>query len=403
MRPTAALTLLPATLLLVATLRRDTAVTATSLDDSLSKFQAFLGKAVAEEFYHDLDTLAEVRHWTALISARALNETLATVEVVEDTHVPDKVEFLFGKPHPAPSSELHASSSHAPGLDIATALAILDTVYESASKVGDFDTPETFNAHYAPTLPRTILLAPATKATVYGGSMLNLLVDNVRKKASLPQQALPWLVPRCETFDVEYFHSADRTIFYNSLAAGLAGIAFSGSGTPGLPAIPGALPTPLLVNYVSTLSIQLHMLQSLAAAAHLDPSDDAVRTMIYLCLVADGASSSFGRAAKNMAELLAHHSVDQVPAQLIHRINRKVGTKLVRKFAVANKEKGALVTLGGIVPLIGKVVGFVVDAGTTWSIGKVGKYVFCPQGMPRLVPEVEYEVYGVEESVKNEL
>ncbi|RUS21079.1 hypothetical protein BC937DRAFT_93715 [Endogone sp. FLAS-F59071] len=389
MLPKASLTILPATVLLIASLYCFTAAHAVSLDDSLSKFQQFLGKTVAEEFYHDQDTMADARRWTALISARALNENLAT-EVINQIQVPDSVESLFGRRQPAPEAELR-SSTPTPGLDIATALAILDSAYDSAAKAGEFETPKEFDAHYTPTFTRTNLLSPAIKTTVYGGSALNLIADNIRKKADLPQEALPWLSPRCETFDVEYFRSADRIIFYNSLAAGLAGIAFASSGSSPV-TIPGSLPTSLLANYVSTISIQLHMLQNLASAAGLNTDDDAVRTMIYLCLVADGATTSFGRAAKNMAELLTHHSVEQIPSQLIKRINRKVGVKLVRKFADANKQKGVMVTLGGIVPVVAKTVGFIVDTGSTWAIGKVGKYVFCPVGTPPLVPKVEFEM-----------
>ncbi|CAI2184697.1 19078_t:CDS:2 [Funneliformis geosporum] len=57
------------------------------------------------------------------------------------------------------------------------------------------------------------------------------------------------------------------------------------------------LKTDVLIDIVSTLAIQLHMVKSIVSLAGLYTDDDAVRTLVYLYIVSDEVKSSIAGTA----------------------------------------------------------------------------------------------------------
>jgi hypothetical protein len=131
-----------------------------------------------------------------------------------------------------------------------------------------------------------------------------------------------------------------------------------------------------VIKHVSRLSIQLHMLQSIAKAAHLDPTDDAVKTMIYLCTLGDEATTTLSQTAKQIGEAVGSKLPNVIPRKVLDSINRKVANELIERSV--KEENGNVVKLGQKIPGFRNIFDFVVDASSTWSIGKVAKIAFCP-------------------------
>jgi hypothetical protein len=118
------------------------------------------------------------------------------------------------------------------------------------------------------------------------------------------------------------------------------------------------------------------MLQAIAKAAYLDPTDDAVKTMIYLCTLGDDATSALSQTAKQIGEAVGSKLPNVIPHKVLDSINRKVANELIERSTRDGRNK--VVKFGQKVPGIRNLFDFVVDASSTWGIGKVAKIAFCP-------------------------
>jgi uncharacterized protein (DUF697 family) len=123
----------------------------------------------------------------------------------------------------------------------------------------------------------------------------------------------------------------------------------------------GVMTMPLTVpaNIASVIYVQIRMIAAIAYMGGYDIRDDRVKSLVYICMVGNGAK-----------ELLKDMSV-KAGEKLLTKTIEKVSIKLTSKIG----EKG-VTSLGKAVPVLGGVVGGSFDAVTTRLVGKVAKKIF---------------------------
>ena len=139
------------------------------------------------------------------------------------------------------------------------------------------------------------------------------------------------------------------------------------TGVPGLPALPVTLPA----NIMSTYIILLRMIAAIAAIGGYDLKDDRVQSLVLLSLAGESVDKVLRPMGISATQTLAKAGVNAIPRNLIGRINKMVGTKLLTKFS----EKG-IIQLGKLVPLAGGILGGMVDGITSNIIGNVAIKTF---------------------------
>ncbi len=118
-------------------------------------------------------------------------------------------------------------------------------------------------------------------------------------------------------------------------------------GLGGLMTMPLTVP----VNVASVIYMQIRMITAIAHMGGHDVNSDKVRSMVYICMVGNGAK------------------------ELLKDIGLKVGEKLALKVAAKLTEK-SMSSLAKALPIAGGVVGASFDAVTTRIVGKVAKKIF---------------------------
>lgn len=123
----------------------------------------------------------------------------------------------------------------------------------------------------------------------------------------------------------------------------------------------GVMIMPLTVpaNIASVIYVQIRIIAAIAYMGGHDIREDRVKSLIYICMVGNGAK-----------ELLKDVSV-KAGERLAAKIAEKVSTSIASKTG----EK-SVTSLGKAVPVLGGVVGGSYDAITTRVVGKVAKKIF---------------------------
>lgn len=123
----------------------------------------------------------------------------------------------------------------------------------------------------------------------------------------------------------------------------------------------GVMIMPLTVpaNIASVIYVQIRMIAAIAYMGGHDIREDRVKSLIYICMVGNGAK-----------ELLKDVSV-KAGERLAAKIAEKVSTSIASKTG----EK-SVTSLGKAVPVLSGVVGGSYDAITTRVVGKVAKKIF---------------------------
>lgn len=123
----------------------------------------------------------------------------------------------------------------------------------------------------------------------------------------------------------------------------------------------GVMIMPLTVpaNIASVIYVQIRMIAAIAYMGGHDIREDRVKSLIYICMVGNGAK-----------ELLKDMSV-KAGERLVAKIAEKVSTNIASKTG-----QKSVTSLGKAVPVLGGVVGGSYDAITTRVVGKVAKKIF---------------------------
>ncbi|CAG8511675.1 17679_t:CDS:10 [Funneliformis caledonium] len=315
-------------------------------------------KFLEEDIPIDSLTIKELNDWTKGIAQTCLRGNASLVYSVDELSPPESAKSLANpmRYKKKPSQISFQNMEEQPQffttadkqIEVEKILLILDNIYDSVDEVPYFRTEEDFSPNvprYAPL--QTILSSFAIRSVQ---TVDNYILHSV-----------------CSTTNTSFHRYADRSIFYNSLSSGLSSAVIIH--------VSRGLKTDVLIDIISTLAIQLHMVKSIASLAGLDTADDAVRTLIYLCIVSDGVKSSIAETAKELAMIIMRKMVvDQIPASALRSINKRVAMKLLSK-EVGGK---GLINFASLIPFVGELVTFISDSLTTYGIGQVSKYVFCP-------------------------
>ncbi len=123
------------------------------------------------------------------------------------------------------------------------------------------------------------------------------------------------------------------------------------------------IPVTLPVNLTSVLYVQMRMIATIAAMGGLNPRDDEVQTLVYVCL----AGMSVADLCKNVGVKVANSSakvlVKSIPGSVLKTINAKVGYRFITKAGTTGT-----VNLIKMVPLAGGIVGGGMDLIGTRAI-----------------------------------
>ena len=154
-------------------------------------------------------------------------------------------------------------------------------------------------------------------------------------------------------------------IRWQNTKAGTSGFV---TGLGGLMLMPVTLPA----NITSVLYVQIRMIAAIAHLAGHDLKDDKVQTMVYVCLVGNGASEILKNVGIEVGKKVATNAIKNISGKVITQINQKVGFRLVTKFG----EKG-VINLGKAIPILGGIIGGTVDTISTNVIGNTARDLFA--------------------------
>lgn len=127
------------------------------------------------------------------------------------------------------------------------------------------------------------------------------------------------------------------------------------TGLGGVMIMPLTVPT----NIASVIYVQIRMIAAIAYMGGHDIREDRVKSLIYICMVGNGAK-----------ELLKDMSVkagERLAAKIAEKVSANIASKTGQK---------SVTSLGKAVPVLGGVVGGSYDAITTRVVGKVAKKIF---------------------------
>ena len=165
--------------------------------------------------------------------------------------------------------------------------------------------------------------------------------------------------------DDHIHEQCNSLIRWQNTKAGTSGFV---TGLGGLLLMPVTLPA----NVTSVLYIQIRMIAAIAHLAGHDLKDDKVKTMVYVCLVGNGAKEILKNVGIEVGKKVATNAIKNISGKVITQINQKVGFRLVTKFG----EKG-VINLGKAIPIIGGIIGGTVDTISTNIVGNTARDLFA--------------------------
>ncbi len=123
----------------------------------------------------------------------------------------------------------------------------------------------------------------------------------------------------------------------------------------------GVMIMPLTVpaNIASVIYVQIRMIAAIAYMGGHDIREDRVKSLIYICMVRNGAKELLKDVSVKAGERLAAKIAEKVSASIASKTGEK-----------------SVTSLGKAVPVLGGVVGGSYDAITTRVVGKVAKKIF---------------------------
>lgn len=122
-------------------------------------------------------------------------------------------------------------------------------------------------------------------------------------------------------------------------------------------------------NLVSVLYIQINMIAAIAHLGGCDVRDEKIKTLVYACIVGDRVKDILEEAGVDIiAEFVVDKMISGLTVDAMLRVSRVVGLRLAAQLGIKGPAKMA--------PLIGGVIGGVIDAVWTRSVGKAAKKVF---------------------------
>ncbi|KAI7824834.1 hypothetical protein BC939DRAFT_449348 [Gamsiella multidivaricata] len=175
----------------------------------------------------------------------------------------------------------------------------------------------------------------------------------------------------CNTQDTVYLRSVKEIVYYSSLTDGVAGGAMAAA--PSNSAVK-SLGLGTIIASVGKLAVEIHMAQSIAQLAGLDPFDESVRAMVYLALAADSPSSDYALTARDIFKVKSRGIASKVSMEALRFLERETALVLITKGTGRIIGQGAFPSM----PVVRNIFAFSRDVLNMNSVGDVLKYVFCP-------------------------
>ena len=119
------------------------------------------------------------------------------------------------------------------------------------------------------------------------------------------------------------------------------------------------MPLTVPANIASVIYVQIRMIAAIAYMGGHDIREDRVKSLIYICMVGNGAKELLKDVSVKAGERLAAKIAEKVSASIASKTGEK-----------------SVTSLGKAVPVLGGVVGGSYDAITTRVVGKVAKKIF---------------------------
>jgi hypothetical protein len=141
------------------------------------------------------------------------------------------------------------------------------------------------------------------------------------------------------------------------------------TGIGGILTLPVAIPA----NLAGVLYIQIRMIGAIAHLRGYDVRSDQVRTLAFACLAGSAALDILKDLGISIGAQLTRQMIFRISSEVLKRINRAVGFRLVTKAGTRG-----VVNLVKVVPIAGGLVGGALDAAATKVIGQTAKQVFVP-------------------------
>lgn len=178
--------------------------------------------------------------------------------------------------------------------------------------------------------------------------------------------------------------AAKKLINNQVLKCGTSGFV---TGLGGLITLPITLPA----NVTSVLYVQMRMIAGVAKIGGFDIYSDQVQTLVYACLTGSAITDILKQAGIKVGEKFAVNALKKLPAQVLVKINQKVGFRLITKFGT----KG-VINIAKAVPVVGGVIGGVIDVASTKIIAKNAYNLFIKNMIPSDDSADTEEIFDVE-------
>jgi len=113
------------------------------------------------------------------------------------------------------------------------------------------------------------------------------------------------------------------------------------------------------------------MIAAIAVMTGYNLKDDNVQATIFLCLVGMTLADCLPTVGANVSKVLTRKAILSISGEMIGKINKAVGAKLLTRFGT----KG-VIKLGALVPIVGGIVGAAINAATMNAVGNRAKKEF---------------------------
>ncbi|KAG0366242.1 hypothetical protein BC939DRAFT_447169 [Gamsiella multidivaricata] len=207
-------------------------------------------------------------------------------------------------------------------------------------------------------------------------SLLDMLGYGLIKSSDTIKKVKAIVVPSnvCETTNTAYLKGVDDVVYYGSLSQGITGGALVSAPSD---STVKSLDLKTIVSAVSKLATELQMAQSVARLAELNPTDRAVRTIVYLALTAESSTAPAAVNARDINNLIYKGLANDIPEALLDSLASQAALVLVTR-GVGSAHGGGAQMLSNI-PRVRNLFAFSSEVLSANSIGEVLKYVFCPE------------------------
>lgn len=141
------------------------------------------------------------------------------------------------------------------------------------------------------------------------------------------------------------------------------------TGLGGVVTFPVSIPAALGASWL----LQARMAGAIARIYGHDLDSERVRTKVLLSLAGDVARDAMSDFGLKLGNTLTQRAVDQIPGRLLVEVNKRIGARLL-----AQVGQRVVLRFPRAVPIVGGVVGGLLDAVVCRKTGRTAKTLFRP-------------------------